>query len=196
MNKGKILKHCIPDFNNSYTLLKKIEMKYKTLLAKLIILVIIISISFLHSNAQVVTAGKYNDTDYSEDRVVINAMKDKFDSAYSLNDNYVGIGAEGRIYYGKAAERKSFADNGFVFKSVNVQPGTTLLRIFNGTAAIKTFVADVVFTSPKGDLVLSVIRSETYIKQAGKWYYVAGQGTRVQSDKELEETTKKLMKKN
>ena len=170
-------------------------MKHKTLLAKSIIVVIIIVISSLHSSAQVVTAGKYNNTDYPEDRVAINAIRNQFDSTYSLNDNYVGIGVEGRIYYGKAAETKSFTDNGYVFKSVNVQPGTTLLRIFNGTAAIKTFVADVVFTTTKGDMALSVIRSETYIKQAGKWYYVAGQGTRVQTDDELNELKKKLLKK-
>jgi len=30
-----------------------------------------------------------------------------------------------------------------------------------------------------------IIRNETYVKQAGKWYYVLGQGSRVQTEEEL-----------
>jgi hypothetical protein len=45
-------------------------------------------------------------------------------------------------------------------------------RIFNGQTAIKTKVADVVFSTTEGDLHFKVIRAETYIKDNGKWYFV------------------------
>jgi hypothetical protein len=38
-----------------------------------------------------------------------------------------------------------------------------------------------------------VIRVETYIKQAGKWYFMAGQGTRVMSEDEKKELIKKQL---
>lgn len=159
-------------------------------IGKIVMAVIMASIA-LHAEAQVVPAGKFNVTNYPKDREAINAIRNNFDSTYSLNDDYVGIGAEGMIYYGKMAEVKSLQQMGGSFKSVTIVPGTSLLRIFNGNSALKTFVANVVFTVADGELNIKVIRQETYIKQGGKWFYVAGQGTMVQTPEELQESMKK-----
>ena len=157
---------------------------------KIVMLVIMATIAF-HAKAQVVPAGKYTVTDYPKDRAAINAIRNNFDNTHSLNDNYVGIGAEGMIYYGKVAELKSMQQSGVSFKSVAIIPGTSLLRIFNGSSALKTFVADVVFTTADGELNVKVIRQESYVKEGGKWFYVAGQGTMVQTPEELQESMKK-----
>lgn len=162
----------------------------KMKVGKIAIAVIMVTIA-LHAEAQVVPAEKFNVTNYPKDRAAINAIRNNFDSTYSLNDNYVGIGAEGMIYYGKMAELTSMQQSGVSFKSVTIVPGTSLLRIFNGNSALKTFVADVVFTTADGELYVKVIRQETYVKQGGKWFYVAGQGTMVQTPEELQESMKK-----
>ena len=135
--------------------------------------------------AQTVPAGKYNTVDYPDDRKQLEAIRNNFDPVYSLNDNYVGIGAEGRFYYGTAEELKAFEKYQLRFKSVTTLPGSDVLRIFNGTAAIHTRQVDVVFNSSKGELKVRVIRNETYVKQNGKWYCVLGQGTQVKTEAEL-----------
>ena len=135
--------------------------------------------------AQMVPAGKYSTTDYHDDRRALDAVRNTFDPALSLNDNYVGIGAEGRFYYGTAEELRVLEKYRLTFKSVTPMPGTELLRIFNGTTAIRTKQVDVVFSSPHGDLKTRVIRTQTYVKQGGKWYYVLGQGTQVKTEAEL-----------
>lgn len=159
-------------------------------IGKIVMVVIMASIA-LHTEAQVVPAGKFNVTNYPKDRKAIDAIRNNFDSTYSLNDDYVGIGAEGMIYYGKMAELKSMQQSGVSFKSVTIVPGTSLLRIFNGSSAFKTFVADVVFNTADGELYVKVIRQESYVKQGGKWFYAAGQGTMVQTPEELQESMKK-----
>jgi len=140
--------------------------------------------------AQAPPPGKYNTTDYPEDRKIINSISNIFDPALSLNDNSISIGADGSIAYGLEEEFQKFARNGMTFKSVESVPGTELVRIFNGQTAIKTKVANVVFNTPEGDLHFKVIRSETYIKDHGKWYYVLGQGTNFMTQEEFNEYKK------
>lgn len=140
--------------------------------------------------------GKYDTTNYAEDRKFINSISNIFDPSLSLNDNSISIGADGSISYGLEEELKKFERNGMTFKSVVSVPGTELVRIFNGHTAIKTKIADVVFSTPDGDLHFKVIRAETYIKENGKWYYVLGQGTNFMTQAEFDEykkahTTKK-----
>jgi hypothetical protein len=146
--------------------------------------------------SQIPPPGKYNTTDYPEDRAFINSISNIFDPSLSLNDNSISIGADGSIAYGLEEELKKFERNGMTFKSVVSVPGTELVRIFNGHTAIKTKIADVVFETPEGDLHFKVIRAETYIKDNGKWYYVLGQGTNFMTQEEFDEykrthTTKK-----
>ena len=74
--------------------------------------------------------------------------------------------------------------------------GTAILRIFDGKTAVSNAILNVVFSSPKGDLHVKVIRSTTYVKQMGKWYVVFGQGTQVQTEAELGESMKKSLQKN
>lgn len=130
--------------------------------------------------------GKYDTTNYPEDRKIISEITNIFDPALSLNDNSISIGADGTIAYGLEEEMKKFERHGMTFKSVESVPGTELIRIFNGQTAIKTKVANVVFSTPQGDLHFKVIRAETYIKDNGKWYYVLGQGTNFLTDEEFE----------
>ena len=63
-------------------------------------------------------------------------------------------------------------------------------------AAVKNMILDVVFSTPKGYLFITVIRTETYIKQNGKWYFVGGQGTRLANAAEQAEMLKNAIKKD
>jgi uncharacterized ion transporter superfamily protein YfcC len=139
---------------------------------------------------QMVPVGKYDTTNYPQDRKIINAITNSFDKSLSLNDNYIGIGADGKMSFGIAAELQTFVKDSISFKSITPVLGTELLRIFNGTTAIKTKAVDVVFGSPKGDVHFKVIRAETFIKQKGKWYFVLGQGTNLMTQEEFDEYRK------
>jgi hypothetical protein len=145
---------------------------------------------------QVPPPGKYDTINYPEDRKFINSISNIFDPSLSLNDNSISIGADGSIAYGLEEEFQKFARNGMTFKSVVSVPGTELVRIFNGQTAIKTKVADVVFSTPDGDLHFKVIRAETYIKDNGKWYFVLGQGTNFLTQEEFDEYKKAHTTKN
>ncbi len=155
-----------------------------------VIAFIFITLNSINSFSQVPPPGKYDTTNYPEDRKFISSISNIFDPSLSLNDNSISIGADGSISYGLEEEFQKFTRNGMTFKSVESVPGTELIRIFNGTTAIKTKVADVVFSTPDGDLHFKVIRAETYIKDNGKWYFVLGQGTNFMTQEEFNEYKK------
>ncbi len=157
---------------------------------------IFIAFMTLNAVAQVPPVGKYDTTNYPNDRKIINSIKNSFDQSLSLKDDYVGIGADGKMSFGIPEELQTFVKDSISFKSITPVPGTELLRIFNGTTAIKTKTVDVVFDSPKGDVHFKVIRAETYIKQNGKWYFVLGQGTNFMTQEEFDEYKKAHIIKN
>ena len=162
------------------------------------IMISVIFMLFLSTGitAQIPPAGKYNTTNYPEDRKAIEALREVYDSTAYLNDDYISVGAEGMVYYGKNQEDNSFKKHDLKFKSVTPVEGTQILRIYEGNTAVSNAILNVVFSSPKGDLYVKVIRSTTYAKQLGKWYIVFGQGTLVQTEAELEESMKKSLQKN
>ena len=174
----------------------KTKMKQSNKTISAITIFIFMAFTTLRLSGQVPPLGKYDTTNYPEDREFINAISNIFDPSLSLNDNSISIGADGTIAYGLQEEFQKFERNGMTFKSVVSVPGTELLRIFNGTTAIKTKVADVVFATPEGDLHFKVIRAETYIKQDGKWYFVLGQGTNFLTQEEFNEYKKAHTTKN
>jgi hypothetical protein len=145
----------------------------------------------LEAYAQVPPANKYDTSSYPEDRKAIELLGRANDSTRFNNDDYIAVGPEGRISYGFDEWKKGFQEEGATFKSAKPVPGTTILRIYNGDAAVKNFVLDVVFATTKGDFPIRVVRTETYIKQKGKWYFVAGQGTRVLAKEEYDEHMKR-----
>jgi hypothetical protein len=157
------------------------------------LLVTAISVVFISSTAmaQVPPTGKYNTTNYPEDRKAIEALGMVKDSSVHLNDDYIAVGPEGKVSYGYDEWKKGFTDKGATFKSVTPRPGTYILRVYNGDAAVKNMILDVVFATPDGDMSITVIRTETYIKQKGKWYFVGGQGTKLATKEELEAMGKK-----
>jgi hypothetical protein len=165
-------------------------------LAQITIIFIVIALNSVQLLGQVPPPGKYDTTNYPEDRAFINSISNIFDPSLSLNDNSISIGADGSIAYGLEEEFQKFERNGMTFKSVVSVPGTELVRIFNGQTAIKTKVADVVFSTPEGDLHFKVIRAETYIKDNGKWYFVLGQGTNFMTQEEFDEYKKAHTTKN
>lgn len=122
--------------------------------------------------------GKYNTTDYPEERKAIDSLRYLPDSATHLNDDYIAVGPEGRISYGLKQWQQGFATTAVKFKGVKLLPGANFMRVYNGDVAVKNMIVDVVFDTPKGDMYITVIRTETYIKQKGKWYFVGGQGTK------------------
>ncbi len=170
----------------------KQQLNYKMILVTAIIM-FFVSRSIM---AQVPPSGKYNTTNYPEDRKEIEALGMLADSSVYLNDDYISVGAEGMVYYGRIQEENSFKKYDMKFKSVTPVQGTAILRIFDGKTAVSNAILNVVFSSPKGDLHVKVIRSATYVKQMGKWYIVFGQGTLVRTETELEESMKKSLQKN
>lgn len=148
---------------------------------------VFITIEVFGKNVQ---GGKYDTTNYPNDRKIINAITNSFDKSLSLNDNYVGIGADGKMSFGISEELQTFVKDSISFKSITPVASSELLRIFNGNTAIKTNTIDVIFNSPKGDVHFKVIRAETFIKQNGKWYFVLGQGTNFMTQVEFDEYRK------
>lgn len=171
-------------------------MKVNHSFAQLFTTIVIVVFFSIKVVGQVPPPGKYDTTNYPEDRAFINSISNIFDPSLSLNDNSISIGADGSIAYGLEEEFQKFARNGMTFKSVESVQGTELVRIFNGTTAIKTKVANVVFSTPDGDLHFKVIRAETYIKDNGKWYYVLGQGTNFMTQEEFDAYKKAHTTKN
>lgn len=156
-----------------------------------LVLGVLVLLFALKAYSQVPPANKYDTSSYPEDRKAIELLSRKNDSTRFNNDDYIAVGPEGRISYGFDAWKKGFIEEGATFKSVKPVPGTTILRIYNGDAAVKNIVLDVVFATTKGDFPIQVVRTETYIKQKGIWYFVAGQGTRVLSKEEYDEHMKR-----
>jgi hypothetical protein len=142
-------------------------------------------------HAQIPPPNKYDTSSFPEDRKAIELLSRKNDSTRFNNDDYIAVGPEGRISYGFEEWQKGFREEGATFKSARPVPGTTVLRIYNGDAAVKSFILDVVFATTKGDFPIRVVRTETYIKQKGKWYFVSGQGTRVLAKEEYDEHMKR-----
>ena len=171
-------------------------MKLNSNIIRVTIIILLLSSHALRLYGQAPPPGKYDTTNYPEDRKFINSISNIFDASLSLNDNSISIGADGSIAYGLEEEFQKFSRNGMTFKSVVTVPGTELVRIFNGQTAIKTKVADVIFATPDGDLHFKVIRAETYIKDNGKWYYVLGQGTNFMTQEEFNEYKKAHTTKN
>jgi hypothetical protein len=134
--------------------------------------------------------GKYNTTNYPEERKAIDALRMLPDSAVHLNDDYIAVGPEGHISYGLEQWQQGFKKTGVKFKVVSVVPGASITRVYNGDAAVKYIVAEVLFDTPIGDMNITVVRTETYIKQNGHWYFVGGQGTKLLSKEELGEMMK------
>jgi len=182
----------------SYKLItkNKIIMNLINNASQMTMILIFIALQTIKVFGQAPPSGKYDTTNYPEDRKFINSISNIFDPSLSLNDNSISIGADGSIAYGLEEELKKFERNGMTFKSVVSVPGTELVRIFNGHTAIKTKIADVVFSTPDGDLHFKVIRAETYIKDNGKWYYVLGQGTNFMTQEEFDEYKKAHTTKN
>jgi hypothetical protein len=131
-------------------------------------------------------AGKYNTENYPEDRKAIDSLNG-YDPSNLLNDDLISVGPEGKISYGFAQWTTPVPGlEDFRFKSFTPMPGMTILRVYNGDAAVRHSVVDVVVTSPtKGDFALRVIRTETYIKTNGKWHLVYGQGTKWLNEEEF-----------
>lgn len=150
------------------------------------ILVVLVLLFASKAYTQVPPANKYDASSYPDDRKAIELVSRKNDSTRFNNDDYIAVGPEGRISYGFDEWKKGFVEEGATFKSAKPVPGTTVLRIYNGDAAVKNVVLDVVFATTKGDFPIRVVRTETYIKHNGTWYFVAGQGTRVLSKEEYD----------
>jgi len=157
---------------------------------KLLTLITFIVIS-TNVKAQIPPAGKYNTSNYPTERKAIELVSSKMDTSQFLNDDMIAVGPEGKVSYGFEEWKKGFTDKNATFKSIIPRPGTTILRIYNGDAAVKNMELDVVFATQGGDFSITVIRTETYIKQNGRWYFVAGQGTKLAAKEERDNMGKK-----
>ncbi|CAN5639883.1 hypothetical protein BH09BAC4_BH09BAC4_04320 [soil metagenome] len=130
-------------------------------------------------------SGKYNTTNYPDDRKAIKAMRLIDGLGKNCADDFVTVNPDGTISYGFEEWKQGFINAGTSFKSVTPVPGMEILRIYEGKTAIMNNLLDVVLDTPKGDLKIRVQRVEMFVKQNGGWCDVAGQGTRILFKEEL-----------
>ena len=130
-------------------------------------------------------SGKYNTTNYPDDRKAIKAMRLLDGLGKHCPDDYVTVNPDGKIDYGFEEWKQGFVNAGASFKSVTPVPGMEILRIYEGKTAILNDLLDVVLAAPKGDVKIRVQRVEVFVKQHGGWCFVAGQGTRTLFKEEL-----------
>ena len=130
-------------------------------------------------------SGKYNTTNYPEDRKAITAMRLIDGLGQHCADDYVTVNPDGTISYGFEEWKQGFINAGASFKSVTPVPGMEILRIYEGKTAILNSLTDVVLGTPKGDVKIRVQRVEVFVKQNGGWCFVAGQGTRILFKEEM-----------
>ena len=102
----------------------KQQFNFKMILVTTIILLFVSSTT----RAQVTPAGKYNNTNFPEDRKAIEALGMAKDSTVHLNDDYIAVSTEGKVSYGYDEWKKGFTDNGATFKSVSPRPGSYILK--------------------------------------------------------------------
>lgn len=160
----------------------------------ILLLSILLCFTTMKVIGQVPPPDKYNTANYPEDRKAIESLGTLLDdSSQFLNDDYIGTGADGKVYYGYREEKSAFLNNGMNVKSVSLVPGTYILRIYNGDAAVRNSQYDVVFDSTQGVLTIRLLRMECYIKQNGKWYFVSGQGTIGMSKDSFEKGNKQFI---
>ncbi|MFD2937397.1 nuclear transport factor 2 family protein [Spirosoma flavum] len=130
-------------------------------------------------------SGKFNTTNYPNDRKAITAMRLIDGLGKHCSDDYVTVNPDGKIDYGFDEWKQEFTNAGSSFMSVTPVPGMEILRIYDGKTAILNNLLDVVLDTPKGDLKIRVQRMEVFMKRNGGWCFVAGQGTRVLFKEEL-----------
>ncbi len=97
----------------------------------------------------------------------------------SACNDVVLVGAKGDISFSAQQWRGVQTREKLVFRSVKPVPGTEIIRIYNGTAAVVNWLADVQLTVDGRDLALKVRRLEVFMKKETGWCRVAGQGTEV-----------------
>ena len=82
-------------------------------------------------------AGKYNTDNYPEDRKAIDSLNG-YDPSNLLNDDLISVGPEGKISYGFVQWTTPVPGlEDFRFKSFTPMPGMTVLRVYNGDAAVQ-----------------------------------------------------------
>lgn len=84
-------------------------MKLNTKASQITMIFIFIALKTAELYGQVPPQGKYDTTNFPEDRKFINSISDIFDPSLSLNDNSISIGADGSISYGLEEEFQKFA---------------------------------------------------------------------------------------
>ncbi len=93
--------------------------------------------------------------------------------------DYIAVGPKGDISFSRQEWIAAQAKMKLVFKSLNVVPGSQVIRIYDGTTAVVNWLADVALVVAGKDINLKVRRLEIYHKTATGWCMVAGQGTQV-----------------
>jgi hypothetical protein len=91
----------------------------------------------------------------------------------------VAVGPKGDISLSRKEWVAAQSKEQVVFRSVRIVPGTEIVRIYDGTAAVVNSLADVALAVGGRDINLKLRRLEVYHKTPAGWCMVAGQGTGV-----------------
>lgn len=113
-----------------------------------------------------------------EIKAIVHDPKSSANSAATCMD-IVMVGAKGDISFDDKEIKGARAQEKVVFQSVNLVPGTEIIRIYNASTAVVNWLADVKLKVDGKDVSMKVRRLEVYIKKQGNWCRVAGQGTEV-----------------
>ena len=121
-------------------------------------------------------------TSYVKERQEIKAIvHDPTNGANSAANcrDIVMVGAKGDISFDDKEIKGARAQEKVVFQSVNLVPGTEIIRIYNASTAVVNWLADVKLKVDGKDVNMKVRRLEVYVKKQGNWCRIAGQGTEV-----------------
>ena len=137
-------------------------------------------LSLCFISATFASLAQIDTTQYPAERQQIRNLLYKFvpGSDKSCSD-FIAVGPKGDISFSRqewiAAQVKMKA----TFKSVQVVPGSDVIRVYEGATAVVNFLAAVSLVVDGKDVTLKVRRLEVYHKTTTGWCMVAGQGTEV-----------------
>lgn len=135
---------------------------------------------FLCLLAGIAASAQIDTVSYPEDRKMIRQLMHQSQRKDTIECNdFIAVGPKGDISFSHQQWLQQQRKLQLVFKSVDMVAGTEFIRIYDGTAAVVNFLANVQLIVAGKDVQLKVRRIEVYHKQEGRWCRVAGQGTQV-----------------
>lgn len=135
---------------------------------------------FIFSAAAVLAHSQIDTTSYpAQRRQILDLLHRSGPGTEKSCGDLIAVGPKGDISFSRKEWAAAQSKEQVVFKSVQIIPGTEIVRVYDGSCGVVNFVADVSLTVGGKDIRLKVRRLEVYHKTPTGWCMVAGQGTQV-----------------